>query len=74
MSSMPASLGWRPRPAPVDRVAFVAPWILAGFSGCGPVVACERSPKFLVAVAMGTETVRLPAGTAARRPLRTVFS
>ena len=29
----------------------------------GNLLICERSPKFLVAVAMGTEPVRLPAGT-----------
>ena len=29
----------------------------------GNLLVCERSPKFLVAVAMGTEPVRLPAGT-----------
>jgi alpha-glucosidase len=29
----------------------------------GNLLVCERSPRFLVAVAMGTEPVRLPAGT-----------
>ena len=29
----------------------------------GNLLICERSPKFLVAVAMGSEPVRLPAGT-----------
>jgi alpha-glucosidase len=29
----------------------------------GNLLICERNPRFLVAVAMGTEPVRLPAGT-----------
>lgn len=29
----------------------------------GNLLVCERSPRFLVAVAMGTDPVRLPAGT-----------
>jgi alpha-glucosidase len=37
----------------------------------GNLLICERSPRFLVAVAMGSEPVRLPAGTvlAAAAPL-----
>lgn len=39
----------------------------------GNLLLCERSPRFLVAVAMGTEPVRLPAGTvlASAVPLET---
>ncbi|MEK0154686.1 alpha-amylase family glycosyl hydrolase [Arthrobacter oryzae] len=39
----------------------------------GNLLICERSPRFLVAVAMGTEPVRLPAGTvlASAAPLET---